>query len=334
MPKKIHLEIPEPCHESWDQMTADEKGRFCGSCQKQVIDFSTMDDVQVFAFFRKAGNRSVCGRFSDGQLDRAIAMPKKRIPWLPYFLQFLIPLLLASFKSNAQQKIALKDSTELRPQSRTLGKVVRTLPGTKQVLKLITGKVLDESGQGIPNASVYIKGSTIGTSTDEQGSFSLSINGNGKVTLIASCLGFAAMEVNIDPSVNPVCTIQLNSQNDMLMGIVVVADSPAAKKERVRFSPEVPASETNLKKKDSASSGFRIYPNPVSAGGELIIESNDLADGEYSIELMNIQGGKVHFCRAEHNSPIRLPAVPAGVYLVSLIHIADGSRFTEKLVVQ
>ena len=68
MRKQIQLNIPNPCHENWDQMTPVDKGRFCGSCQKQVVDFTTMSDEQLILFFKKqilssSKDGSVCGRF-------------------------------------------------------------------------------------------------------------------------------------------------------------------------------------------------------------------------------------------------------------------------------
>ena len=53
MGKHIQLNIPKPCHENWDQMTPVDKGRFCGFCQKQVVDFTAMNDEQLALFFKK-----------------------------------------------------------------------------------------------------------------------------------------------------------------------------------------------------------------------------------------------------------------------------------------
>lgn len=40
MQKTIHFDIASHCSESWDQMTPQTRGRFCGSCQKTVVDFT------------------------------------------------------------------------------------------------------------------------------------------------------------------------------------------------------------------------------------------------------------------------------------------------------
>src|SRR5262245_59371582 len=108
MKKGIQLSIPEQCHESWENMTPSEKGRFCGSCQKQVIDFTSMSDAQLIAFFKKPSTGSVCGRLFADQLDRDIQLPRKRIPWIKYFFQFMIPAFFASSKVIAQGGVIRK----------------------------------------------------------------------------------------------------------------------------------------------------------------------------------------------------------------------------------
>src|SRR6476661_1854652 len=114
MSKKIQLTIADPCHENWDQMTQAEKGRFCASCQKQVIDFTGMSDSQLAAFFKKPSGGSVCGRFYQDQLERDIEIPKKRIPWVKYFFQFTLPAFLVSMKATAQGNVKVKPMSTTR----------------------------------------------------------------------------------------------------------------------------------------------------------------------------------------------------------------------------
>ena len=121
MGKRLHLTIAEPCQENWDGMTPVEKGKFCGACQKQVVDYSNMSDRQVAGFFKKpiqgfSKGGSVCGRFMSDQLDRPIEIPRKRIPWVKYFFQITLPAFLFSMKVSAQKtkgtvKIVTKDIT-------------------------------------------------------------------------------------------------------------------------------------------------------------------------------------------------------------------------------
>lgn len=57
----------------------------------------------------------------------------------------------------------------------------------------ITGTVLDEDGGPLPGASVVVRGSTTGTTTDFEGKFS--INASGGDTLVVSYIGFETIEV-------------------------------------------------------------------------------------------------------------------------------------------
>jgi TonB-linked SusC/RagA family outer membrane protein len=61
----------------------------------------------------------------------------------------------------------------------------------------VTGRVTDEKGAGLPGVTVVVKGTTVGTSTDGDGNFSLNVpNGNG--TLVVSFIGYSPQEVPID----------------------------------------------------------------------------------------------------------------------------------------
>ena len=54
--------------------------------------------------------------------------------------------------------------------------------------RTITGKVTDEKGTPLANASVIIKGTNLGTSTSADGSFSLSVPSNAS-SIVASYVG-------------------------------------------------------------------------------------------------------------------------------------------------
>lgn len=62
------ITIPEPCHENWDNMSLGEKGRFCSSCAKTVVDFTQMSNKQVQDYLLSHQNVSTCGRLKTSQL--------------------------------------------------------------------------------------------------------------------------------------------------------------------------------------------------------------------------------------------------------------------------
>jgi hypothetical protein len=102
MPKAVQIHIPQPCHENWNNMTPDEQGMFCGSCQKTVVDFSAMSDKELLESFANVSGYTACGRFSNDQLNRTIktAENKRRLSWA-----YVWNVLLATFmitEANAQ----------------------------------------------------------------------------------------------------------------------------------------------------------------------------------------------------------------------------------------
>ena len=68
MRKAININVPKPCHENWNAMTQNEKGRHCLVCEKTVIDFTTTSDEQIVKIFENSGN--LCGRFKKNQLNQ------------------------------------------------------------------------------------------------------------------------------------------------------------------------------------------------------------------------------------------------------------------------
>ncbi|HYC28924.1 MAG TPA: carboxypeptidase-like regulatory domain-containing protein, partial [Chitinophagaceae bacterium] len=52
--------------------------------------------------------------------------------------------------------------------------------------RVISGKITDVSGTAIPNASVVVKGTATGTTTDASGNFQLSVPSSAKALVISS----------------------------------------------------------------------------------------------------------------------------------------------------
>jgi hypothetical protein len=73
--KYLQIHIDQPCSEGWDSMKPDEKGRFCASCAKTVVDFTQMTDAELLAFFKNNKEKDVCGRIHPYQLQNPLPMP-------------------------------------------------------------------------------------------------------------------------------------------------------------------------------------------------------------------------------------------------------------------
>lgn len=86
--------------------------------------------------------------------------------------------------------------------------------------RTITGKVTDSKGSAVVNASIMVKGSTIGTTTAEDGSFTLTVPSTAS-TLIISSIGFQTQQMSIGNASN--VTINLRTDEGSMDEVIVVA---------------------------------------------------------------------------------------------------------------
>jgi TonB-linked SusC/RagA family outer membrane protein len=84
----------------------------------------------------------------------------------------------------------------------------------------VSGTVLDEKGQGLPGVTVVLKGTTIGTTTDADGKFSLRVpEGTASPTLVISSIGYLKQEV---PASGDAVTVRLAVSAQALDEAVVI----------------------------------------------------------------------------------------------------------------
>ena len=62
--------------------------------------------------------------------------------------------------------------------------------------RTVTGKVTDDKGNPIPNVSVFVKGTNAGTTTKDDGTYTLVLPANAK-TLVFSSVGMGTREIGI-----------------------------------------------------------------------------------------------------------------------------------------
>ena len=93
--------------------------------------------------------------------------------------------------------------------------------------KRITGVVKDDTGEPIIGASVSVKGSTIGTATDEDGNFTLQVPDNA--ILLVSYIGFNAQELSVGNRTN--FNITLSEDTQVMDEVVVIGYGSRSKRD-------------------------------------------------------------------------------------------------------
>jgi len=93
------------------------------------------------------------------------------------------------------------------------------LAAVAQTSRTITGTVTDETGAGLPGVTVVLKGTSTGTSTDENGKYTIVLPiGNGVIRF--SFVGYTEQELAIDNQ--STVNIKLVASSSALDDVVVV----------------------------------------------------------------------------------------------------------------
>ena len=249
--KRIQLTVPAPCQQRWHDMQPVESGRFCASCQKTVVDFATMTDQQIGAYFSNKPQH-VCGRFTASQLNRDVALAQTspdsvlKQRWLG-----LMAAVLLGWSTTQGQSTPLPDNNVLI-SGRAAPELSATVDRNEQPVTptlddstwVITGQVLAKNDKApLPGVNIIIKGTQRGTTTDASGSFKLNISHyqSDSLTITIGYIGFLTQEIEINASHKTSLIISLVEDSAALeqvvfLGQVVVSRKPSLfKKLRNRF---------------------------------------------------------------------------------------------------
>lgn len=110
--------------------------------------------------------------------------------------------------------------------------------------RTVTGTVSDNNGQPLPDVSIRVAGTTIGTITDRNGAFSLSVPQNAR-NLEITYIGFTARTVEIPADGN--ISVSLSPSDNNTLGAVVVTGMSRVKKSQYAGSAtKVTADKVNF----------------------------------------------------------------------------------------
>ena len=192
---KYKISIPEPCHEDWNKMTPNEKGRFCDSCEKTIIDFSNYSKTELAKRINSGEN--MCGRFKPEQLNTPLnyhgPLYLKGANWILSLAGLVAVSAPVLSQSSVIQSSALSELLENKDEYFVSEPDKDTL-----VLKSTVRDAM--TGEGLPFALVQVKGqSKRFTETDINGKFRLAVKNNMEViTLVITRNAYDTKEVVVD----------------------------------------------------------------------------------------------------------------------------------------
>src|ERR1700681_2356356 len=143
----------------------------------------------------------------------------------------------------------------------------------------ITGKIINgDSKEGVPAASVLIKGSTKGTYSDNHGNFRLSVNQSFPFTLIISSVGFETKEFPVESASS---AIEIELKTSSVIGTEVVV---SATRSQIR-SLESPVSIERL-----SSTAIREVPAPTFYDAIANLKGVDVVTSSILFKTMGTRG--------------------------------------------
>jgi len=230
MKENISLSISSPCSEKSDDFTPASGGKYCGSCEKVVVDFTKMGDAEILDFFRAKPSHT-CGRFRADQLKAYSSTAIIKInPGLTLLKAGLVSLLLVLVSKTTAQTSCVKANTEVIqfPEATT---TARTDAKPQIVFGLVKS---DEDHSPLPGVNVYLKGSTERTFTDADGRFEFPKKLKEGDVLVFNFIGLETQEHIILEKANGKLEVSMSPAYLELMGAVAVDQTYAAEPSRLR----------------------------------------------------------------------------------------------------
>ncbi len=224
----LKISIPKPCTQSWANMSPTEKGRYCNSCEKEVIDFRswTTDELQHW-FLNQKG---ICGLFLQEQIV-VDEMSVKHSRWnfsKGVFMAFCLTLFAGS-KTYSKPVLASVYEENKKSKADWPAKA-----STTDTLITISGRVKDFTDK-IDLANVKVSTlSGLNTVTDAYGKFKIQakVKKEGKVVLFFDYIGYLTKELVLNPSETENLEIELGNPKEQIRlvmggGVLIQVKKPS-----------------------------------------------------------------------------------------------------------
>lgn len=217
MNKSVNLNIKIPCTENFNQFLPTQKGGFCDTCQKEVVDFTQMEASEIMAHFSNKNSQSVCGRFLISQLN-TYKKPVTKGSKLGFLTGFGLAI-LSLFIPTLSQAQETKNPREANDSKTSINDDVL------QEKKIHVQGIVTESSSPLPGVNIVLEGTTVGTSTDFDGKFVFPEKLSKGDILVFSFIGMIPQRVTISDehsATNMDLKVDMSADSCILMGKVAV----------------------------------------------------------------------------------------------------------------
>ncbi len=194
MPKQLQITIPEPCHENWAEMTPTQQGAYCKVCSKNVIDFTTKTENEIYDILTQSDGNT-CGRFTSFQLQQPIRKTEVNNGWFNW----------RAIAASLAALVAFEETARASGKAEKVSVTVEALTaisnrGETGTGDEINGMVLDaENHEPIPDAYLIWQDDSSVVSTDLEGRFTLLDTGGHTSNLLTiKAFGFDWLTIDVN----------------------------------------------------------------------------------------------------------------------------------------
>lgn len=223
MEKQFSISVANPCSEKWDNFSPALRGKFCHSCNTNVVDFTKMNEEEIIRFFNDKPVHT-CGRFRPVQLK---TYSQKNVPpvsqpcikWVQ--AGFLSMMLLLFSKESSATDTSTKTTTEIiqLQDNREKTDVAENLKHN------VKGIVIDENHEPLPGVSIYLKGTSVGIITDLDGHFKFPDELKEGDVLVFNYIGFETIEYIVPKNVTAMVEISMVLKEFELLGELTIDET-------------------------------------------------------------------------------------------------------------
>lgn len=194
------MKKPQHCAQEWLEMKPAEGGRICGQCEKTIVDFSNMNWKEIQSL-QAAHSNSLCGMYAKRQLKHWGQEPPSRTKSYASGIA-MASLLLTGTGLSSTTSMAQTTEVENLPSDSTQLTTNNPQPTPKDTATVLTGAVMDENGELIFGANVYLMSNlTTGTVTNINGEFRLPTKRTfaelEQDTLVVAYIGYEPLQVSL-----------------------------------------------------------------------------------------------------------------------------------------
>ena len=194
------LRIATPCPISWEQMTGDNRVRFCDHCRLNVYNISELSSIEAETLIASTEGR-LCARLfrrADGTVltkDCPVGLRALRRRVAKRTAAIFAAIVSLSGVALGQHGAAKNGKTGCTPQT----KITRTDATSDPHEKVLSGTVVDPMGAVIPGAKVKLINpkvkETRETSTNDEGRFEFTPIAPGDYSITIASSGFKTLEI-------------------------------------------------------------------------------------------------------------------------------------------